>query len=356
MDRHDPLLRLALRIAKLLAVHHRRPPQFLEQGLQDLIECQHIVEQKHRLMLRARERGLVMAARSLQAELPRHLYRLQERLSQMMRQLDWPAEVPPSPDLVLAELRQLDEEFEELDLRPRERVLAVTTDAITLRDVYLGPFRIELRIAELRRRHDSSCLVCIAEEPNSASSDDSVTHPHVKDKQLCAGEASVPIAQALRQGRISDAFRLVDAVLHTYNPHSPYVALESWEGVSCDDCGCSASSEDLCCCEGCNRDFCDQCISRCDVCEQSHCSSCLERDEASDRLCCESCRRTCSACHRTVDVDSFNKDTKLCPECQQERSEANEENEHGEEQQPEQQPEDDTMPVAGRIAAPLAAQ
>jgi hypothetical protein len=64
-----------------------------------------------------------------------------------------------------------------------------------------------------------------AVDPNPATNDEEVTHPHVKSNGLCAGDATVPIQAALQDGRICDAMLLVNAVLQHYNPASPYVSL-----------------------------------------------------------------------------------------------------------------------------------
>jgi hypothetical protein len=195
-------------------------------------------------------------------------------------------------------------------------VLSARTDRIVLEDVDLGPFEIRLHVGRLDGRHaDAGCFDCVALDPNPASSSEETTHPHVQSNSLCAGDAALPISQALRQGRVFDAFALVRSVLQTYNDASPYVALDSWSGSPCPDCGRSVDADDLFYCEACGRDYCDGCVGRCDVCGESTCDGCLERDRVSRRDCCPSCRHVCDACNRTVDADSFDSDSERCPQC-----------------------------------------
>jgi hypothetical protein len=238
---------------------------------------------------------------------------------------------------VLDELVQLQQEFERVDLRPREGRIRAVTEPVVLEGVDLGRFAIELHPVRLSEHPDSSCFDCIALDPHPACSDESVTHPHVRDKCLCAGDASAPIAEALRQGRLCDAFVLVRSVLRTYNPHSPYVHLADWQGQSCGDCGGTARSDDLCYCECCERDVCPDCAGSCDLCDDSCCRGCLERDEVSRRDCCPSCRRSCEDCGRAVDQDHYDESSGLCPQCLAEEQELQRQEEEEKEEEKEEE-------------------
>ena len=125
---------------------------------------------------------------------------------------------PTVPELV-AELRQVEKEFGELIYDRRERFAAVTTNTIELEGVNLGEFEIRLSLSSVQdRQHSEEMYGVVALDPNPPRSDDSVTHPHVRDGQLCEGEASAAIGSALRDGRICDFFLLVRSVLGQYNP------------------------------------------------------------------------------------------------------------------------------------------
>src|ERR1700678_3940608 len=104
-------------------------------------------------------------------------------------------------------------------------------------------------------------------------------HPHVQSGALCAGDATSPIASALKEGRLADAFLAVNSVLHNYNPSSPYVAIEDWEGTRCSDCECLVDADRRYFCHGCENRVCDECSRCCEVCDDVYCLNCLETIE-----------------------------------------------------------------------------
>jgi hypothetical protein len=213
------------------------------------------------------------------------------------------------------ELRQLSHEFPEVELDLKAGVVSAVTEDIELEGYYLGPFEIKLHLARLAKLADSSVFEVTALDPHPAASNQEVTHPHVRDGEVCAGDATAPIASALREGRLVDAFLALNSVLHTYNSHSPFVALDDWEGTPCADCGCLIDGDGTYFCEGCQRDFCDDCASSCDICGATYCRGCLEEDVESGRLCCRECRETCQGCRRIVENEDFDQDSGLCPQC-----------------------------------------
>ena len=81
----------------------------------------------------------------------------------------------------------------------------------------LGPFEIRLDWGSLS---DPNPYSVVALDPNSAASNDEVTHPHVKDEHLCEGEGHSAIRAALAECRLLDFFMLVSQVLHTYGQGS----------------------------------------------------------------------------------------------------------------------------------------
>ena len=222
---------------------------------------------------------------------------------------------------ILADLRQTEDEFGAFKVVEADQLLVVTTEPIELEGQYLGEFEIQLRVgslSELRRR--SSVYQVVALDPHPAVSNESVTHPHVSDERLCEGDAGAAIAASLANGRICDFFHLVHAVLITYNPHSPYVALDDWEGQPCHDCGYTMHEDNTNWCTSCEEDFCDECSSYCRCCDETTCVGCLSNCEACGDPVCSSCMTTCDECGRSICKSC--RDEVLCP-CAQE----NEENE-----------------------------
>ncbi len=126
----------------------------------------------------------------------------------------------PSLRDVYEELVQAGAEYEGLRYIAKDKSLAVTTEPIELEGMYLGEFEIQLHIPSLAEMRYNSMYSIVALDPHPAGSNQCVTHPHVSDDKLCAGDAAAPIQQALINGRICDFFQLVQAVLTTYNPES----------------------------------------------------------------------------------------------------------------------------------------
>ncbi|CAN5580004.1 hypothetical protein BH11PLA2_BH11PLA2_48700 [soil metagenome] len=275
----------------------------------------------------AQSHGLQEAHRSVQEdfrwkldELSRHLHSLREDRVQPVQEpilADW-----------LRELQALEDEFGQLHVDARLGILRVRTEAITLNDVELGPFNIELHWSRLASSKGSSCFEIIAVESNPASGRDEVTHPHVNDGELCAGDAAKPIENALADGRISDAFLLIRSVLKTYNARSAYVQLEEWDGLSCSDCGGRIRRDYSSYCEGCQSDLCESCVSSCRSCEETRCGSCLNSCDGCSDLCCarcleivskseslcSSCRGICSDCNKVLCQSELD-EAGHCPDC-----------------------------------------
>jgi hypothetical protein len=312
MRNKDPVFWAAVRLYRTLSLasEHVDDLAFAATGVTHDLRA---LERLARLLAVTDSRGWRGAAATLRERLQAAAGRVQSGCAELRR----PRAVPPRPALaeLLAELGQLHDEFEQVEVRPREGRICVRTDPITLEDVPLGAFSIELRLPRLATHLDASAFEVIAQDPNPAAGSSDSAHPHVSGSSLCAGEATVPIATALSEGRIADAFCLVSAVLHTYNPASAYVSLSDWNGVTCRDCGRSCHGDDVYYCDGCGSDYCDSCISCCDRCDRSLCLSCLDEDgEQGDRVC-RHCRRNCRRCGTASDVTRLRLQRGLCDDC-----------------------------------------
>ena len=229
----------------------------------------------------------------------------------------------PTLRQVYEELQQIQEEFGRLAYSPEEKILSVFTEPIELEGIFLGDFEIKLNIGSLSENWAVNALRVVALDAHPAASSDIVTHPHVSDEYLCAGDAGVPMHKALLEGRICDYFILVRSVLETYNPSSPYVALDNWEGYPCYDCGYIVDEESSFYCEACDNNFCEECMGYCRCCDTSLCRGCLSSCPVCEESACESCMQTCSECDELV-CSSCIKDN-LCPSCKEESEEQNNE-------------------------------
>lgn len=200
---------------------------------------------------------------------------------------------------LIDDLHQLDDEFDGIDVDLKRKILSVKTEPIELEGVHLGCFRIEFSLNRLKSEPNVRCFEIVALNPNPATTKDSVTHPHVRDNSLCAGEATLSIRHALENGRIADAFILVRSVLTNYNRDSPYVRLDEWGGTNCYNCGSSVHPDDVVNCERCGYHFCDDCILSCTECEARRCQGCLTACKSCENKCCLGCLDggLCRTCH-----------------------------------------------------------
>ena len=330
MNKRDSLFRAARAIQHTLSCSAATIDTQLRGEMRSLLEYQVSVQQCWRRCELASSRHWRLAAAAEQERLMQLLPQAQYYMNSVLQyRRNAPSFRPAIPTLrdLLAELKQLQEEFEDVRIDIKKGVIAVRTDRILLEDIDLGRFQIELHLERLKERIDSSVVEIAALDPNPPTSNDDVTHPHVSGQGLCAGDASVPIQAALREGRICDLFLLINAVLTTYNPGSAYVALSEWDGIACGECGYSCNRDDLFYCPGCEKDFCESCISMCDECDESYCGGCLERDCTGERRLCRGCREICPKCRcfgRSTDIAEHG----MCEHCYQltQQKEMNHEN------------------------------
>jgi hypothetical protein len=306
-----PLLRLAVAIREELASHLSRDRLIqLPDGSWD--RC----TQLNRQIRRAQLRGWHLAEHELLKDLRYMLSSVQSELAAILREL------PPMPENdrltttggIYLDLLAVEKEFNEVSYDLRGHWLGVTTEPITLQDIYLGPFEIRLNWARASNGSETTYRV-IAKDPHPAESNESVTHPHVMSEQLCEGDSRHAIRQAIAQGRLLDFFTLVANGLRTYNPESPFVELALWHGGNCSDCGAYVDDDDRfvcqkcdaticggceCSCSGCDDSCCTQCITGCEVCDDNYCRSCLQRCPGCRRSICSNCLEEderCSTCH-----------------------------------------------------------
>jgi hypothetical protein len=282
-DRNRDVIRMALLVRERLAEFQASKPLIIPET--EWRECQRLA----RLAEKAVNKDWRGAAWRIRPRLTQALREFQEALSRTLTE-HLCQQSPPCPSLreLHAELLGLIDEFPNTDCNLRGKTLSVMTDSVTLEDVYLGPFRIELDVGITGVGLGYSV---VATDPNPAANSDEITHPHVQSNQLCEGEGTLPIRSALQEGRLSDLFQIIAQVLQTYNPDSAYVALNEWEGISCVACGTSvcedertrcSTSDDLVCyecavtCSDCDRDFAPESTNRCNKCKEQFCDRCLE--------------------------------------------------------------------------------
>lgn len=212
-----------------------------------------------------------------------------------------------TPGQIAADLAALSDEFPRVRIDLQGRTITVRTEPIELEGLWLGPFDICLWWERLGARRPYEVIAC---QPRRPPRDEQVTHPHVRDHQLCEGDAALPIKAALTEGRLLDFFVLVRQTLETYNAASPYVAVHEWEGIRCHDCGLHVDSGDGCACEACDGRICDECMISCSDCGRFLCGECSVVCAGCDSSFCKSCL-----------ADSPQTASRHCTNCRQQEGE-----------------------------------
>jgi hypothetical protein len=208
-----------------------------------------------------------------------------------------------SPGQIAADLAALADEFASVRIDLQARTITVQTEPIELEGLWLGPFDICLWWERLGVRRPYEV---IAIKPQRPRKDEQVTHPHVRDNQLCEGDAVGPIKGALADGRLFDFFVLVRQTLETYNSASPYVSIDDWQGIRCHDCGSHLDTDDACTCETCDGQICDGCTISCHDCGRYACNDCTGVCSTCDFSFCHHCLadpreaaiRLCAGCRK----------------------------------------------------------
>lgn len=272
------------------------------------------------------------------SEIPHFASRIQEIFSKKR---------PESPTLsgMIEELRAVEQEFGEVHVKTQDKSISVTTEPVTLEGMYLGSFQIMLFIELLPRMYNSTPYSVYAVEPNPASTDSSITHPHVSGDTLCEGEGHAAIRAALEAGRLSDFFVLIRSTLSTYNPGSAYVSLEDWDGIACHECGYTMHSDEMYFCISCDREFCDECSTCCEQCHETICIGCAEHCEVCEDALCWRCKRQCSECERVCCESCLEEG--ICSDCREEKENDHEEETNEQRQEEEPQPAECTVRLAG---------
>jgi hypothetical protein len=311
--------RTALNVAAREHTHH----------VDRVARCLEAFEDMRRRIGQADRRGWALALARLRHDLT-SIANVLHRASAALATIASQPRVVPSLRFLKEELQQIDADFGGLTIDWMGKAICATTEPVTLKGVTLGPFAIRFHWERLPQAIDPYCFDAVALEPRSPAVNDAVTHPHVKNNKVCAGEAAGPIKAALEQGRLADAFHLLRGVLFTYNPRSPHVAIQAWQGITCSDCECMVSSDDIYACEGCSEEHCSDCVIRCSGCDGAFCADCLQNCSRCEARCCRyclieaqgargqfcpECRWCCERCQAFFVVDVQNPNVYRCPAC-----------------------------------------
>ncbi len=344
MDHEPPLERIAVRIRQSLPDPTSAWLDQMERSLVVISEDRAFIDAVRSRLRKAIERRWFSAARHLLRELPYRLRGLRDEFIRCDDLLGRDPRTRPSLRQIHEDLVQVRNEFGQVSFHAPDQTLAVETDSITLEHVYLGPFRNVIRLDRLANCTVEATIEVVAVDPHPATGNDRVTHPHVSNGRLCAGEATGPLAAALQDGRICDAFLLVRSVLETYNPESPHVALDQWNAEPCRECG-RTEGDDLCFCDGCEQDFCNECTHSCCHCSAPRCSGCLENCVFCDESSCDGCFAACAACRQRCCESCLVE--KRCPHCDEKEIDHEKPGKQDKERQSKDARQPDRAPAAG---------
>jgi hypothetical protein len=219
---------------------------------------------------------------------------------------------------IYRELVALQQEPFEIEIDLKARRVSVRTEPIELDSIPLGRFEIRLEWPQLPDPLEAYRIVAL--DPNPAASDDTVTHPHVRDERLCEGDGRAGIRSALAEGRLYDFFTIVDRLLHTYARGQAFVELSQWSGTRCTDCAAIVVDDDGSSCERCNATICCDCTSSCRHCDRVCCASCIDSCWQCEESTCPHCLEPCSQCQACVCPDCLT--NQLCRDCYETESES----------------------------------
>jgi len=213
---------------------------------------------------------------------------------------------PPSFIEIFEEVKSFQKNFPNASFSKRS--ISIISHNISLEDengneISLGRFKITLDLNSCPSVVDGTDHMIYAEalDPNPAREDYRVTHPHVKNNYICMGNGSSLVYQAYIEGRLEDVFKLLISILNTYNDESPYIRLEEWVGIECENCRAQTNEEEYYSCDRCGNMFCDNCGLTCRSCEGFCCSNCLvgECEICNDPFC-ENCILNCTDCSNVI--------------------------------------------------------
>jgi len=164
----------------------------------------------------------------------------------------------------------------------------------------LGEFEIKICYTETQEPF----IEAHALNPNP-SEDGNYEHPHTSDGLICLGKAKDKVEYMLNSGMITELIILIEILLKTYNPDSPYRTIEEWiKEYECIECGKNMRSDEYNKCIKCDRIICDDCkteiydvgASVCSCCaEELYCEMCKEHKMETIELSCCS-MKTCLHC------------------------------------------------------------
>lgn len=279
-----------------LRIHRQLVKSRLERETLELPHTlwQRLVARKH-LHQNALDSQWAHAQADLENDLQRMVSDLVLRSQELLQSLKQRREQIPLITLpeLWRELQFLEAEYEEVECDLKEMEVRVTTPSIEIEGIDLGRFQI---ILEWNHLGSSHCYRIKALDPNPATSNEDMVHPHVNNEVLCEGSGAASIKEALQQGRLFDFFLIVQQILLTYNPDSAYLKISLWSGQNCQSCSTLMDEDEATSCPCCGDQICRECSGYCENCTDTMCQGCVKACPHCDNYFCTHCMIHCSAC------------------------------------------------------------
>jgi len=170
------------------------------------------------------------------------------------------------------------------EVRPES--LYVVTKHITLEDIELGQFGIEIKPWKWPTVTDYI-------DSNPCPSKPEAYHPHVSEGLICYGHGETVMNRAINMCNLGSIVEITLAVLNTLGPE-PYTHLEAWTDEACSHCGeamdyvCDGCGEVVCGCES---------VSHvCALCDKILCFNCARKHPTENSYTCPECEVVCQIC------------------------------------------------------------
>jgi len=149
-----------------------------------------------------------------------------------------------------------------------------------------------------------------------------ITHVN-SSGEICWNDADEDACAYHSSGDFLALKDLIDNLLGTYNPASPYITLEDWEnglGECCADCGERYSEDDLTYIEGSGELLCYDCSRYCEHCASSVPYADYDPEWRQCKWCLQETTCICEHCKErfAVEDEVSEEDEGYCPRCLEE--------------------------------------
>ena len=161
------LLRLAVQFRKSQETRLRNTSRILSPSCYRLENLASRIRKTSKFLEVAEAKGWVEVISHLEKGQRQNLLNLRNQVSEMSEAYNAKKPVLPQLADLLAEVRQLEEEFDGLNIDWGGKFLAVKIPPVTLEEVSLGAFQIRLFWSRLAQGCEVTCFEIVALDPNS---------------------------------------------------------------------------------------------------------------------------------------------------------------------------------------------